>query len=231
MTPVPSAEELLEQAAKMEKVLAENYKIDPDLLKKFSDARHLVSTGDLAKAEETYAEIRVQTERLEASLSAAPLAWTLFVLELAYLLLLLTGAYFAAKWPNYWMWDGIISIHTKTAWFGALGGVAVGLFGLYTHIQLRDFDREFRLWYISKPIVGAIFGWFVVLVFRVGLVSIQGHDTQNQNSPLLFYVIAFLAGFSERFTIKIIDRLMQVLTTWEEKPTGTAPKTPPAPKV
>jgi hypothetical protein len=36
------------------------------------------------------------------------------------------------------------------------------------------------------------------------------------NVPQVTYAIAFLAGFSERFTIKTIDRLMTVLTVGED---------------
>jgi hypothetical protein len=35
--------------------------------------------------------------------------------------------------------------------------------------------------------------------------------------PEMAFLIAFLAGFSERFTIKMIDKLMSVLITWEDK--------------
>ncbi len=86
--------------------------------------------------------------------SQPPIAWMLFVLQLTYLLVLLSLAYFTFKWPGYGLWAGLVTLHTKTAWFGALGGIAVGLYGLYTHIQARDFEAQpidFAA-YISKPI-------------------------------------------------------------------------------
>jgi hypothetical protein len=82
------------------------------------------------------------------------------------------------------------------------------------------------LWYICKPVVGAIFGWFVVLVYYVGLVSAQGQA--DVKTPQVTYAIAFLAGFSERFTIKTIDRLMTVLTGEEDKDKDKGPSQPPA---
>jgi hypothetical protein len=215
---------LLERLEKMEAVLTQSNQIDSTTLEKIAEARRLLGAGKLREAEDAFTEIRIMVERIDASVKASPIAWMLFCLQLTCLLVLLSLAYLTFKWPGYWLWAGVVTLHTKTAWFGALGGIAVGLYGLYTHIQARDFDPAYRLWYLSKPIVGAIFGWFVVLVFRVGIVSLQGVGDQEIKSPLLFYVIAFLAGFSERFTIKIIDRLMQVLTTWEEKPTDTSDK-------
>lgn len=188
--------------------------------KQIAEAKSLLQAEKTTEAEEKYIETKILVERAGASVHAEPLAWKLFWLELAYLLLLLWLGYVTHQWPTFSLWAKFRTLHAGTAWFGALGGVTIGLFGLYTHIQARDFDPKFKLWYISKPIMGAIFGWFVFLVFYVGLVAVQGKT--DQTNPLLLYVIAFLAGFSERFTIKIVDRIMEVLTTWEEKPTSTS---------
>lgn len=189
--------------------------------KGIAEAKILLKEGKAPEAEQKYLETKILVERADASIRAEPLAWKLFWLELAYLLLLLLIGYVTHQWPTFRMWAKFMTLHAGTAWFGALGGVTIGLFGLYTHIQARDFDSKFKLWYISKPIMGAIFGWLMFIVFYVGLLTVQGRPDQTQTNPLLLYVIAFLAGFSERFTIKIVDRIMQVLTTWEEKPTGT----------
>jgi hypothetical protein len=187
--------------------------------KGFADAKSLLEAGRIAEAEQKYTETRILVERAEASIKAEPLAWKLLWVELAYLFLLLFVGYLTQQWPAYWLWAKLITLHAGTAWFGALGGVAVALYGLYTHIQGRSFDPKYELWYICKPVMGAIFGWFVFLVYFVGFIAVQGRA--EVTNRLVLYVIAFLAGFSERFTIKIIDRLMQVLTTWEEKPAGT----------
>jgi hypothetical protein len=81
------------------------------------------------------------------------------------------------------------------------------------------------LWYLCKPIIGGIFGWFVFLIYYVGLISVQTDLKLHQvRTPELPLIIAFLAGFSERFTIRIIDRLMQVLTTWQDKSTPSKEK-------
>jgi hypothetical protein len=114
------------------------------------------------------------------------------------------------------------NMHLQTAWFGALGGIAIAIYGIYEHIRLRDFDPKYELWYICKPIIGAIFGWFVYLIYFIGLISVQGIDIEKVKIkyPEFPYLIAFLAGFSERFTLKMIDRLMEVLTTWKETPVG-----------
>jgi len=196
--------------------------------KGIAEAKSLLQSGRVAEAEQKYIETKILVERAEASIRAEPLAWKLLLMELAYLSLLLFLGYLTHKWPAYWLWAGLVTLHSATAWFGALGGVAIGLFGLYTHIQARDFDPKYELWYICKPIMGAIFGWFVFLIFYVGLLAVQGRT--DQTNPLLLYAIAFLAGYSERFTTRIIDRLMELLTTFqgEEKPAGAPSASPQA---
>lgn len=144
-----------------------------------------------------------------------PMARNLLLVELAYLVFILLLGYFTLKWPDFALWKGIISQPLQTAWFGALGGITIAIYGIYSHIQRGDFDPNYKLWYLCKPIMGAIFGWFVYLIFFLGMVSIQGVNQDKLQRPELAFLIAFLAGFSERFTIQMIDKLMSVLTTWE----------------
>jgi hypothetical protein len=187
--------------------------------KGITEAKSLLESGKTAEAEQKYTETKILLEEAEASNQAEPLIWMLFRVELLYLFLLLLVGYLTYQWPTYWLWSKFRTVHAGVAWFGALGGVTVGLFGLYRHLQARDFDPKFRLWYTCKPIMGAVFGWFVFMVFYVGLIAVQGQT--DRANPLLFYVIAFLAGFSERFTVKIVDHIMQVLMSWEETPKST----------
>jgi hypothetical protein len=104
-----------------------------------AEAKRLLQAGKTAEAEQKYTETRILVERAEASIRAEPLAWRLLWIELAYLLLLLFVGYVTHKWPDYWLWSGFVTLNSATAWFGALGGVGIGLYGLYTHIQARDF--------------------------------------------------------------------------------------------
>lgn len=173
----------------------------------------------------SYEKALAKIEKAEASIAAERLAWKLFVAEVSFLFLLLLLGYVTFRWDTSPLWRDLIylprvQMHIRTAWFGALGGVTIALYGLYSHVQARDFDPKYKMWYLSKPLTGAIFGWFVFLIYFIGLISVQGLDGVKIKTPELPYVIAFLAGFSERFTTRIIDRLMSVLMTWEEKPGG-----------
>jgi len=209
----------LEQLEARVKALTNNRGSYTGIEKEIEDAKTLVASGKLDDAKAIYTKAAAALDNAEASLRAEPLAWQLFWVELGYLILILLLGYLTKRYPDYQLWAGMIGLNARAAWFGALGGVSIGLYGIYSHIAAKDFDPDFELWYICKPIVGAIFGWFVFLVYYVGLVSVQGtSSTVKVTSPEVPYAIAFLAGFSERFTIKIIDRLMTVLTTGDDNP-------------
>jgi len=186
----------------------------------FLQIRDLLQSGKKEEATKYFHETEARVLKAEASYKADSTERSLLWIELAFLAVIMLLGYVTHKLPDFWLWSGLLSLSAKTAWFGALGGVTVGLYGIYSHVQVRDFDMKYKLWYICKPIMGAIFGWFVYLVYYVGLVSVQG-TTTDIKTPAVPFAIAFLAGFSERFTVKIIDKVMEVFATWEEKPTNT----------
>ena len=182
------------------------------------EARALLGSNKTDEAEKKYNEAAATLDTAVLSSASEGLARQLLWIEFGYLAFLLLLAYLAYKIPNAPPWRGLAkSLQIQTAWFGGLGGVTVGLFGIYSHIKERDFDPKFKLWYICKPVMGAIFGWFVFLAYYVTLLSVQGSQSNGIENRTLPFAIAFLAGFSERFTIKMIDRLMSVLTTWDEQ--------------
>jgi hypothetical protein len=186
-----------------------------DLESQLASARAQLQSGKLAEARDSHDKVFAAVCRGEASAHAEPMAWNLLWLEVAYLVLILGLGYVVKRYPHYPLWDGLIGFKSGAAWFGALGGVTIGIYGIYTHISAKDFDPTFRLWYVCKPVMGAIFGWFVFLVYYVGVLSAT--ESVDIKKPELSYLIAFLAGFSERFTIKTIDRFMTVLTSGDDK--------------
>ena len=178
-----------------------------------ASARTQLVNGKLADAQASYEKATVAVWKAKSSAAAEPLAWQLLWIECGCLVVILALGFLYKRYPDFWLWVNLVGNSAKAAWFGALGGVTIGVYGIYTHISTKDFDRSFRLWYLCKPVMGAIFGWFVFLVYYVGVVSAGSGDIRN---PGLAYLIAFLAGFSERFTIKTIDRFMTVLTVGED---------------
>lgn len=109
---------------------------------------------------------------------------------------------------------------------GALGGVTIVIWGLIKHTIDLDFDTSYFAWYLFKPILGAVMGLIAVLVILGGFFAIQG--TTETAGPLPLYIIAFLAGFSERFSIRIIDRVTTALFGGEPTPPPGGPTVPKA---
>ena len=194
-------------------------------------ARGQLASGAIGDARNSFDRAVSAVRFAEASIKAMPLAWELLAIETFYLLVILALGYLVKRYPDYWLWTQLVGNSSKAAWFGALGGVTIGIYGLYTHVSAKNFDASFKLWYLCKPVMGAIFGWFVYLVYYVGVVSAQANGTGSVgiNNPELAFLIAFLAGFSERFTIKTIDRFMTVLTVGEDPKKTEAAKTSAVP--
>ncbi len=110
---------------------------------------------------------------------------------------------------------------------GALGGVTIVIWGLIKHTTDLDFDTHYAAWYYFKPILGAVMGLVAVLIILGGFLAVQG--TTTPGSPLPLYIVAFLAGFSERFSIRIIDRVMTSIFGGEPTPPPARPAVPPTP--
>jgi hypothetical protein len=194
------------------------------ILTNIEEAKSLFRDGKIPESFKKYNEVLIDIQKAEASIGAEPLVRKLFCIEITYLIILLLLGYLTFKCPNFSLWRDLINIQIQCVWFGALGGVTIAFYGIYTHFQARDFDPKYSYWYYCKPIMGGIFGWFIYLIYFVGLISVQNLSEAKIQNPQVPFVIAFLAGFSERFSIKMVDKLMSVLTTWKEK-TGESKST------
>lgn len=123
---------------------------------------------------------------------------------------------------------GIEGIFGITYWryllMGALGGITIALWGLVKHTTDLNFDVDFTLWYLLRPALGAISGLVAILVVKAGLFAINGPVLTTSEKPL--YVLAFLAGFSERFFVQVIDRVMTSLLGGGSTAPSKTPATP-----
>jgi hypothetical protein len=95
--------------------------------------------------------------------------------------------------------------------WGATGSLAAILYRFYTEKGRIKLSAEIR-WLIARPIIGIIMGAVVYLALLGGLVFL-GNTTQsgepNVNSKIeIYWIIAFLAGFSDKFYIGIINLLV-----------------------
>ena len=97
-------------------------------------------------------------------------------------------------------------------WFGALGAVIISLSGAFDH--RNDWDPSWQLWHLSRPLLGVSLAIVAWLTFAAGILAV-GSSTSPQNvtapSNLLFYLIAFIAGYREELFRELIKKVADVI--------------------
>lgn len=76
-------------------------------------------------------------------------------------------------------------------WFAMLGSVAISFKGVYDHTEPREWDEGWWLWYLGRPLTGAIVGAMTYLLLQVV------NPNQPPSIPVLA-VAAFVLGTQER---------------------------------
>jgi hypothetical protein len=147
--------------------------------------------------------------------------WAIAVMFL-YVTLLVAAALLTNKHPEL-LKAAAFGVPLSVILWGAAGSLAAILFRFYKEKeqgQIR-FALEFR-WLIARPIIGIIMGAVVYLALISGLVlvstsggatadpavSAEGAITSSGVRMEAFWIIAFLAGFSDKFYLGVIDLLV-----------------------
>ena len=108
--------------------------------------------------------------------------------------------------------------------WGAAGSLAAILYRFYTEQGQIRFATEFR-WLIARPIIGIIMGGVVYIALNSGLVLLTnsnaaqtaaGAATNSAININSFWIVAFLAGFSDKFYLGVIDLLVARTVKSEE---------------
>lgn len=141
----------------------------------------------------------------------------------AYLVFWLLGLAVVGWWLKNWPGSFFGSDYWRYLVMGSVGGIIIAIWGLMVHTSTLDFDRHFAVWYWFKPVMGAVSGLVAVITAQAGLLAVQGQGpvTTSPGGRLVLYILAFLAGFSERFFIGIIDRVMTALLNSGQNSTPT----------
>jgi hypothetical protein len=104
----------------------------------------------------------------------------------------------------------------NTAAWGSIGGVLGALYSLYWHAaQIKDFHKQYLMWYIVQPVIGVIIGAVVYVITGAGLIGATGETASGQQTvlPLFRYAVACIASFRQRFILEVVDRIIQFLTS------------------
>ena len=121
--------------------------------------------------------------------------------------------------------DSDIIVGQQTALIGALGGIAGAFFALVRHVSTRlDFSKQYSMWYLTNPLMGMIWGSFVFMVLRAGMLSLTaGIEPQEVTSAWVLYLLAFIIGFQQNVANDIIRRVLKIFQLQQEgQPDSTA---------
>jgi hypothetical protein len=99
-------------------------------------------------------------------------------------------------------WDTMI--------WGGVGGVLGALYSLHWHVtEKQDFDRQFNMWYVVQPIMGAMLGAFIYLIVMSGMLAMN--MSTSISSTWFPSAVACLCGFRQKFVFELLDKLMEVI--------------------
>ncbi len=100
----------------------------------------------------------------------------------------------------------IIQVPLPILIYSTIGSFAAILyrFNKSGDIELQDPLR----WLFTRPITGVVMGVIAYFVLRVGFLSIDTTATEQLNSSPVMWLIAFIAGFSDRFADSILHTLV-----------------------
>ncbi|KAA6432406.1 hypothetical protein ACD591_09115 [Rufibacter glacialis] len=97
----------------------------------------------------------------------------------------------------------ILSIPVPVLIWSILGSFSAILYR-FTNAGDKELNEPLR-WLFARPLTGIIMGVISYLVLKVGLLTIQGSEAGTGiGNPEVIWLIAFLAGFSDRFSESLL---------------------------
>ena len=126
--------------------------------------------------------------------------------------LLAVFAALLASWLLFWpsLWDyKILWIPSWAFIWGSLGGALQGLWWLWQHVSGRRLRRQWFMWYLVLPLMGAVFGALIYLVYVSGLIVATGDS--KVSSEFFIILLCAIAGFSSKWMVQVLDKVTQII--------------------
>lgn len=136
--------------------------------------------------------------------------WCLHQLPLTLWLLILF--LFLVNWSTGWIpWfpplsDEVFGVPTAGLVLGALGAILRSIWWLHRQIARERYRLLFLNAHVVSPVIGALFGLFVYLLLRAGLLLLQG-GTTDPDELVIAPALAFLAGYNWDWLSAQLDRV------------------------
>ena len=91
--------------------------------------------------------------------------------------------------------------------WAAIGSLSAILYRFYSERGTIRLSEEVR-WLIARPIIGVIMGGLAYLALTSGLLIFAGNGGSSPIRSEVLWIVAFLAGFSDRFYNRMIELLL-----------------------
>jgi hypothetical protein len=134
-----------------------------------------------------------------------------FQLQLFYLVCLIALFLLYETWSDFRnaLPEGLGSLPIEVPWFGALGGSLISFSGIFLHSC--EWDRCYRYWHYTRPLIGAVIGSVGALVFfLLSDTASKGANVGAVNATT-FDIVAFLVGYREASFRELIKRATDLL--------------------
>jgi hypothetical protein len=106
------------------------------------------------------------------------------------------------------------AVHAVT--WGVIGGILRGMWYLKDRVDDRQYRIAWRIYFISVPFLGGMFGAMIYLIIIAGLLSFNGSSSlttpNTPNNPLVVIPIAAFAGFNWEWALSIFKRIGDLLS-------------------
>ena len=171
-------------------------------------------------------EADLQVSRLNRALIYVTVGWVLLLAIVPFVSVVQTGANGDVIWPvfsfGYENWFDLLFGALGLSIVGAVGGIVSGMFSVRnsttTLLEYRTSLKRMAL----KPMVGAVAA--LTLYFFLGADVISGVAI---TTPGTYVVAAFLAGFSERYFLRFLDKAGEATEAPREPTAAAVPPEPP----
>ena len=100
----------------------------------------------------------------------------------------------------------IIAIYAAV--WGFVGGILRGLWWLWTNVNRGSYRVEWRIWFMSSPFLGGIFGGISYLLITSTLVIITD-DQGTINNAEAVYFIAVFGGFNWEWFVSLMKSVAE----------------------
>jgi hypothetical protein len=98
-------------------------------------------------------------------------------------------------------------IAINAAAWGVIGGILRGISKLWFRVDNRQFRAVWRVYFVSSPFLGGLFGAVVYLLILAGIIIASSQQVDDVFNPLVIMPVCAFAGYNWEWSVKQFNRL------------------------